>query len=298
MQIERIRWDDLRVLLALYRVGSLKAAASHLEVNISTVSRRLDALEEACGQQLFDRTSSGTRPTASAEALLPFAEQMEAGAIELAHAVDGFETEPTGLVRITAPPGVIDHFLGGAMAELASRHPRLQIEIDSSIGYSDLTRREADIALRIVRPVSGDLVTTRLGVSGFVVVASPGWVRRHDGNLTQPEKVGWVTYCADLAHLPESAWIVSRVPQSSIPIRSNSLTAQLEAVRAGVGATVVPEPFASLPGLSQVALSRKLSASVRAIQERGLWLVGHRALRRVPRVAVVWEFLLALMRDR
>jgi len=89
-----LRWDDVPVLLALAREGSLKRAAAHLRVNISTVSRRLDALEEAVGLHLFDRTPEGTRPTAAAERLLPFAESMEQAAFGMGRILEGFEAEP------------------------------------------------------------------------------------------------------------------------------------------------------------------------------------------------------------
>ncbi len=294
MQNVPFRWDDLRVVIAVFRGGSLKAAAASLEVNVSTVSRRLDSLEDASGLHLFDRTPEGAAPTEAAERLLPFAEQMESASLELSHAIDGFESTPTGLVRLTAPPGLVDHFLGGPLAELSSRYPALQIEVDSSIGYSDLTRREADIALRIARPTSGDLVSVRTGTSGFAVVASPARVRKI-GKLSRAGDTRWVTYGPSLNHLPETKWIVDRAPET-VAIRSNSLTAQIESVRAGAGATVVPAPFKDFAGLAEVPLTRALKRSVGELPSRGLWLVGHRALRSVPRVAVVWDFLLERLR--
>ena len=136
-----LRWDDLRVFLALYRHGSLKKGAQALGVNISTASRRLDALEASTGVHLFDRTPEGARATAAAEQLLPFAESMEQAAHGFARGVEAFEAEPEGEVRITAPPGLVDHFVATALPRLCDAYPRLRIKLESAIGYSDLTRR-------------------------------------------------------------------------------------------------------------------------------------------------------------
>jgi DNA-binding transcriptional LysR family regulator len=285
------RWDDLRLLLAVARAGSLKRAAHDLEVNISTVARRLDALEEGLSLHLFDRTPDGTVPTAAAEQLLPFAESMEHAATGFSNALDGFEAEPEGVVRITAPPGVADHFVAPMIGELLGRHPKLRVELWASIGYADLTRREADIALRLMRPTTGDLVAVRLGAATSVVTVSET-LAAEIGTLKRLDDLRWITYADDLGHLPETSWITSQVSTQRIALRSNSMTAHLEAARSGLGATLAAKPFASLPGLSALRLSRRLAKEVLPFPESPLWLVGHRALRDVPRVAAVWTFIL------
>jgi DNA-binding transcriptional LysR family regulator len=283
-------WDDLQLLLVLSRRGSLKAAAAELSVNISTVARRLDAFEEAIGQHLFDRTSDGSYPTAAAEQLLPFAESMEKAAMGASHAIDGFEAEPEGNVRIAAPPGLVDHFLAGAIAELLALHPRLTIELLSSIAYADLTRREADIALRSMRPAAGDLVATKLGTAASTVVVSPACATARS-RVSDLGTLAWITYGEDLGHLPEVTWITTQVPPERIVMRSNSLTAQIQAVRSGLGATVTSRPFLELDGLVEQRFAPKLKKSLRAFPEASLWLVGHRALRDVPRIAATWSFI-------
>jgi DNA-binding transcriptional LysR family regulator len=292
-----LRWDDLRVFLALYRRGSLKRAAEDLAVNISTASRRLDALEAAAGVSLFDRTSDGTRPTAAAEQLRPYAESMEQAAHGFVRGLEGFEVEPEGEVRITAPPGVVDHFLAPALADLCRAYPRLRITILSSIGYTDLTRREADVALRIMRPAAGDLVATRLTTQGWCVVASP----EHADELAplrDPNDARWVTWGEELAQLPDRQWIDKHVDAERIGLITSSMTAQIEAVRAGFGVTIVPKPYRELRGLTELRLTPKLRRSIAEIPEASLWLVGHRALRDVPRVAAVWTWVRELFATR
>lgn len=290
MQTGDLRWDDVRVLLALARHGSLKRASASLGVNISTVSRRLDALEEAAGAHLFDRTSGGTLPTAAAEELLPFAERMEQAALSMTRVFEALEVEPEGTVRITAPPGLVDHFLAPALATLTDAYPRLRISVVSTIGYADLTRREADIALRLLRPATGDLVAKRLATHGLVLVGAPAHAAAL-GRLTDPAATRWVTWDEDLAHLPDARWVAEHVPSERIVLRTSSMTAQLEAVRAGIGVMLAPMPYATLPALRAVELGPKLQKSVGAIPAGSLWLVGHRALRDVPRIAAVWRWI-------
>jgi len=291
MQIAVERWDDLRVVLAIARGGSMKQAGATLGVNVSTVARRLDALEERLGHFLFDRTPDGTVPTAATEALLPFAEAMEHAAHGAANALDGLEREVEGVVRLTAPPGLIDHFFGDLFVTLAERHPKLRVEMISSIGYADLTRREADLAVRAIRPAVGDLVAVRLVHDvPYAVVASPEVAAEHDG-LRDARRARWTTYTAALDHLPETAWTVAQAGDQLV-LRTDSFTTQLQSVRAGLGLMVAPEPYAELEGVAAVRLSPKLRRSLAVLPRGTLWLVGHRALRHVPRVAVVWDALL------
>lgn len=278
------------MLLALHRRGSLKQAAQELGVNISTVSRRLTALEELVGSQLFDRTPEGVRPTVAAEQLVPHAEGMEQAALGFVRGLEGFEVEPEGVVRITAPPGLVDHFLAPALVELAEAYPRLRIQIVSSIGYADLTRREADLALRLVRPAAGDFVATRLVAQGWCVIASPAHAKAL-GTLRDPTTTRWVTWGEDLAHLPDTRWLAANVSRERVVLETSSMTAQIEAVRAGLGAMLAPWAYAELRGLVAVTCSKELGESLGALPDGTLWLVGHRALREVPRIAAVWGWL-------
>lgn len=290
---EALRWDDLKVLLALHRRGSLKRAAEELGVNISTVSRRLDALEELLGAHLFDRTPDGARPTAAAEQLVPHAESMERAALGFVRGLEGFEVEVEGAVRITAPPGLVDSFIAPALPELCDAHPRLRIQILASVGYADLTRREAELALRIMRPAAGDFVATRLATHPWCVVASPAHAARlnESGRLREPDATRWVTWGEELAHLPDARWLAAHVSRERIVLETSSMTAQLEAVRAGLGAMVVTQPYTKLPGLTAVRCSAAIEKTLAALPDATLWLVGHRALREVPRIAVVWEWI-------
>jgi DNA-binding transcriptional LysR family regulator len=285
------RWDDLRVVLALFRERSLSAAALRLGVNPSTIGRRIDALEEALGTALFDRGPDGAVATAAAEELVPIAESIERATAEVARLVEGYEAEPEGLVRVTAPPGLVDYFLAPMVPRLARQYPRIRLVLDASVGYADLGRHEADIALRGLRPERGDLVARKILTATSVIVASRRYLQRV-GEVSRLADLAWVTWADDLAHIPDARWLRSQVPAESIALYTSSMNAQILAVRAGAGAMLMARPFARVAGLREVTLAPALVRSLEPLPSGELWLVGHRATRDVPRVAAVWQFLL------
>jgi DNA-binding transcriptional LysR family regulator len=288
--LERLRWDDFQVVLALGRAGSLVGAAERLAVNTSTVGRRLDALEAALGVHLFDRSPTGLRPTELAEALFPVAETIERSVADALRLLEERETEPEGTVRITAPPGLANWFIAPALIRLRELHPKLAIELDASIGYADLTRREADLALRSARPRSGDLLAVRLAEAQSVIVAAPALIDRI-GRMDRIDAIDWITWGPDLAGFPDARWITANVDATRVVLRTSSMDAQIQAARAGLGAILVPRPFIDWIDLAEVPLSRNLAKRLPATPSGALWLVGHQALRDVPRVRAVWDFI-------
>lgn len=288
---ESLPWSDLELVLSLSRAGTLSGAALSLGVNTSTIARRLDALEQRCGAHLFDRTPAGVGATELALELVPLAETMEQVVADALRLIAGRETEIEGSVRLTAPPGVANWFVAPALARLGQRYPRLRIELDAEVGYADLTRRQADLALRGVRPSSGDLIAVKLGEPASLIVAAPALVAELE-LLRELDELPWITWGADLAHLPEARWLADHVDADRIVLRTSSMDAQIHAARAGLGAMLISRPFLDWVELAAVPLSRGLSRRLDAMPSGALWLVGHRALRDVPRVEAVWTFLL------
>jgi len=284
----------VRVFLALFRARTLSSAAVRLGVNASTVGRRLDALEDALGARLFDRTPDGVAPTAATEHLLAHAERLEQAAHALGGAVEGFETRPEGVVRITAPPGVAEHFLAPALPGLLRRYPDLRIELDASVRSLDLTRREADLALRPVRPESGDLVTVKIADEQDGLFTSPAYAAEL-GTIRELGAARWIGWERDLAHLPSVRWLDHHVPESRVVLRTSSIGAQLSAAEAGLGVVLLPNPYGKRRSLTAVRLSATLRASLPPTPRQSLWLVGHRATRDVPRIAAVWDTILGTL---
>jgi len=284
------RWDDVRLFLALYRRPTLAAAAALVGLDASTLSRRLVALEEALGSALFDRTRDGLVPTDAAELLLPAAEEMAAAHARFARQATGFERVTEGTVRISVPPGIAESFIAPALLRLRAKHPGLRIALDASIGFVDLTRREADLAVRSRRPQTGDLVSVKLSRQKWLPLVARAQAKPH-AFLHNWADLTWIGWGDDLASFPPQRWLEKHVPRSCIALSTSHFSAQVVAVEAGLGAALLPQRYLHQKTLRRVRYSPELEASVQEIPSTEPWLVGHRALRGVPRVAAVWDFL-------
>ena len=291
--LSKLRWDDVPLFLAALREGSLGAAAGRVGLDVSTMSRRLTGFEAALGAQLFERGRDGLTPTFAAEQLLPAAEAMEAAHGQLARDVTGLERRPEGTVRLTAPPGIADAFVAPALVRLHAEYPGIRLELETSVRPLDLTRREADLALRTVQPQGADLRVTTLLSAPWVVAAAPKLARRRLADWTD---LPWIAWDRDLVAYPPAEWLRTHAPKAQVVLQTSHFASQISAAEAGLGLLLVPEPYLQVTRLRPVAPPVGREASVDALPTDRLWLVGHRALKDVPRVAAVWAFLKALFR--
>jgi DNA-binding transcriptional LysR family regulator len=288
---EKLAWDDVRLFLALCRARTLGGAAAAVGVDASTVSRRLAGMEEALSATLFERGRNGIAPTEAAEGLMPVAEEIEETMARFASEAEGLERAISGLVRVACPPDLAEVTIAPLVPALRERHPSLHLEILPGETVLDLTRREADLALRTVRPVRGDLVVTRLGMVRWVLVAAPELVRAL-GTLRSWEDAPWVAFGERLSSIAPSRWLATHARGAEPVVRSDSLTLQIALARTGVGVALVPEPSVAHYGLVPVKTGARLREAADEWPSDELFLVTHRALRQVPRVRVVWDLLL------
>jgi DNA-binding transcriptional LysR family regulator len=283
-------WDDVRLFLALCRARSLGTAAAALGVDASTVSRRLDALESALATMLFERGRAGIATTQAAEDLMPVAEEIEHAMARFASAADGLERNVSGWVRIACPPDVAEVVVVPLVPELRRKHAALRIQIDPGESVLDLTRREADLALRTVRPVRGDLVCTRLGSVRWVPAAAPELAKAL-GMLRSWTEAPWVAWGERYSTTAPARWLARHLPGVDPVVRSDSLVLQAALARRGVGVALLPEPSLGHYGLIPVETRAALRDDMGWPRDE-LFLVTHRALRQVPRVRVVWDALI------
>src|SRR6267142_2807513 len=204
----------------------------------------------------------------------------------------GAERTVSGVVRIACPPDVAEVVVAPLLPGLISKHRGLRIEIAPGETVLDLTRHEADIALRTVRPVRGDLVVTRLSTVRWVPVAAPT-LSRALGTLDSWADAPWVGWGERLSSIAPARWLAAHAREVEPVVRSDSLMLQLALVRKGAGVALVPEPSAEHYGLVPVKTSAALRRRAGAWPTDELFLVTHRALRQVPRVRVVWDLLVA-----
>jgi DNA-binding transcriptional LysR family regulator len=284
-------WDDVRLFLALCRASTVGGAAKALGVDASTVSRRLVLLEQAVKATLFDRGRGGVTPTKAAEDLMPAAEEIEAVIRRFTTAAVGLEREVEGLVRLTCPPDVAEVVVAPVLRELRVRHPALRFDLDPGEAVLDLTRREADLALRTVRPISGDLVITRVATIQWVAAAAPALARKL-GTVKRWTDAPWIGFGERLARIGAVRWHAQHVG-GDYAVRSDSLAVQLAAAAEGLGIALVPAPSVAHYGLVPIDVAPRLRSSASAWPVNDLFLASHRALREVPRVRVVWDALIA-----
>ena len=279
------RWDDLDVFLAAFRAGSIVQAAARLGVGVTTVSRRLDRLEEHVGQPLFARTSTGLDPLPAALALRPHAEAAEQALLAGQAAIAAQEPSAHGRVTIALPTDMVLLVLLPHLAQFTRAHPQIELVFDQGNSVADLMRREADIAVRVVRPQAGDeLISTRLRPVELAVFGSRTYLRDH------PSPHGdahiWVGWTEALEHLPESRWLQQVSPNARYALRTSHTTTVRLAAAAGLGLAVMPRLFGQLsPTLQEVTLEGPPPPTY------DLWLITHRALRHSARVDAVWTYL-------
>lgn len=286
-----LSWDDVRLFLSLCRSRSLGEAGKRVGVDGSTMSRRLASLEEALAATLFERGRDGITATAAAERLMPVAEEMEEVMARFTGAAEAFEREIAGRVRITCPADAAEVLIAPLLSELLARHARLRIEIEAGENIVDMSRRACDLALRTARPTSGDLIVTRLFAVTWTVAASPS-VAAELGSLRAWSDVPWISCSERFAQTTPGRWYAEHVGDVEPVLRSDSLAMQIRAVASGLGVALVPNLSVAHYGLVSVKLSRRLRSTVESWPEDDLYLVTHRALRNVPRVRAVWDFLI------
>jgi len=282
-------WDLYGAFLAVMRGGSLSAAARTLGVAQPTVRRQIEELEELLGVVLFTRAANGLVPTETAVATLPYAEAIAANARALVRAVSGGPKEDRGTVRVACSEIVGTYVLPPMLAALRRRHPRIQVELAVSNRTEDLVRRDADLAVRMVRPVQQGLVARRIGRIELGLFAAPSYLAEHP----PPKKLTALVRDHALVGADRDRGVITALASlgvaatpSDFVLRTDSDVAQLEAVRAGVGIGVCQVPLAA----RGVPLQRVLPKVAFHLET---WLVMHEDLRRSRRVRVVFDHLVA-----
>lgn len=233
----RLDWDDLRHFLAIARHGTLSAAARVLGVRQSTMSRRLAALEARAGAQLLQKTPDGYRPTAAGEAILGPVERIEAEADTVARTITGTDLRLAGSVRITTIDTLAAHVLMPVLSGFAQRYPDIELELLTDARNLDLTRREADVALRLAPFTQPGVVARRLARIGFGVYASAAYLERHGPpdfvNGAAGQRL--VLPLGELLQSPEMRWFTACTHAAVAGLRCNSRQAARAGIEAGLG---------------------------------------------------------------
>ena len=281
----QINWNDLRVILPLARYGSVKQAAKSLQTTESTISRRLQRVEEQLDLTLFDRTVSGVQMTAVCARFFEHLEQAESALHAGLETVGDAADQAAGVVRITSVPMLVNHLLIPSLGQLAETAPRLYVEFVASPADLSLVRREVDIALRLARP-KDDLsaITKRIGSLQYGVFVGDSVARQ----ATNQNLIPWIGYEGGMHHLPQAKWIAERVSRSHEPLAMTSFNdgdSIVAALRAGLGKSLLPVPIGRrYPDLQELPGPEDLPI-------RELWVLFHSDFKDSRRVRVIVEWL-------
>ena len=284
-------WTLVRSFVAVLDAGSLMGAARQLGAQQPTLSRHIAELEQQLGTPLFERTGRGVVPTAAALAIADAARQMEDGAGALARALAGQREATTGTVRITTSQVAAVWLLPPVLAALQQAEPGIQIELVASNGLSNLLRREADIAVRMVRPAQGSLVAKKLGDIPIVAAAHDSYLARA-GAPRQPDDLlqhRLIGFERDPALLRGFAALGLPVTREHFALRTDDQVAygQLVAAGAGIG-------FVAAYNVPQWPGVRTLLPTLK-VPPLPCWLAVHREIRGSRVVRRVYDFLAAAL---
>ena len=272
-------WDDLRLFLAVARAGSLSGAARAIGVNHSTVFRRIGAFEEALGVRLFDRLPSGYALTAAGEEMQESALRVEAEIAALDRRVTGQDLRLSGVVRITTVDMLAQGLLPRHLLGFRRAYPGIEIELTAGNATLNLTRREADVALRVGNQPPEALVGRRMGRLVFAVYGAAGAGDAAAPLADQP----WIGLNDE--HAPLVREFAAFLPGVRPGFRVNSVAAAISAAKAGIGLATLPCGIADLePGLVRL---EELPESFTL----DLWLLTHEDLRRSARIRALLDFM-------
>ena len=281
-------WNELRLVLAVARAGSLTSAASLLGIDHSTVFRRLNALEQRLAVRLFERLPGGVyQLTSAGERMAAAAERMEDEALALARDIAGADGRLSGRLRVTSSETLAYSRLTKHLAEFRAVHPGIVVELAIENRVLSLSRREADVALRPIRPREGDLWGRKLAGVAWTFFASQAYLDAHGGpilgaaTLGTHALIGWEETAGGIM---AADWLDRNVPADGVAYRTNSLVNQSVAAMAGIGLALLP----CYLGDGEAGLVRALAEPIQELAGE-LWIVTHQDLKGTARVRAFFD---------
>lgn len=281
MEID-LDWDNLRVFLAIAREGSLSGAARVLQTTQPTLGRKLAQMEKDMGARLLERHPKGYTLTNLGEAVIANAERIEAEVIATERAISGKDIALEGNVRVTSVDILSSKVLVPAIAKIQCKHPKITVELINDARMLDLTRREADIAIRFTRFKSNELIVRKLGTFRAGFYASKSYLEKFGTPNAQNSAChSIIDVLEDQSHLEEMITLRQNLPMARTAIRTNSRDNMIKAVEAGIGIGCLPKiGVTGIENIIELRLEKELSP-------REVWLGVHADLQRTPRIRAV-----------
>ena len=277
-------WDDYQYFLAVAGGGSVSAAARRLGQSHSTVLRRLDKLEAALDVRLFERFQTGYVLTANGEALQALLAPVEEGMQEIERKLGGQDAALQGAIRVTTTDTLMDTLLPTLSAFRAS-YPGIQLQLTIANNFVNLSRRDADVAVRPSNAPPDNLVGRKAGLLRTAPYASTAYLAQRPAGDPGWTAHDWIAPDDSLAHLRQARWLREHVPAEKVAASVDSLLGMAAAVEAGLGAGMLLCLLADArPGLVRLA-------DPDPALDTDVWILTHPDLRRVQRIRVFTAFV-------
>lgn len=279
-----MEWNDLNLILGIGRAGTLAGAARLLNMNHSTVFRRLNNIEKRLGVRLFDRFPSGYVLTEAGEAAMRRAEIVEDEMHQLSRELAGKDMRLQGPIRLTAPEAVSQRILGPHLAKFCELHPDIQIDLVAQNSVLQLSRREADLALRVTSQPPDTAIGRRICDFQFTLYAAHTYLKKNKKRIEAGD-YDWVQTYEARDWFTQALWKKFGRPNANIVFISNSIIAALNVAREGLGVAPLPcflaDPEKKLQRLILPPAEMKME----------LWLLTHPDLRHTTRVKALMNYL-------
>lgn len=287
-----MNWEDVRFFLAVQRTGQIARAAALLGVDATTVGRRLRRLEQAVGERLFERTRDGQVLTLAGERLVPQAEVVERAIARIDRAGQN-EQQVSGLLRVSVSEGFGTWFVAHHLGSFTRAYPHVTLDLVATNGFLSPSRKETDVAILLAQPHSGPLLTRKLTDYSLGAYVSTAYLEEHGpiASIEDLRRHPLIGYIPDLLQLPELRYLKEVAPGLEPRIRSSSINAQYRLTAAGAGVAILP----SFIGGADSTLTHILPEI--AIR-RSFWLVTHEDTRRLARIRLFVDWLVALTEDK
>lgn len=291
MNVDKLNWNDLKYFIVVARAGSLARAAEMLGVNHSTVFRRINTLEEALSANLFARLSDGYQLSEEGNDVLKYVDEMFARVNDIQRLLDSQNEALLGPINVTAPNNLAYQFLPGYIRDFQAAYPQININLLVTNTDCDLSRREADVAIRASSAPPDYLVGQRLFSLGWSAYAAPIYLAKYGRPASEAELADHKVISAhvDLTFLPAYRWLEKNIPGSRIVARSNDLVSMSALAVAGIGVAILPDDQAK-PELERLF-------RVNFAPTSDIWVLIHPDMKRCRRLKIFRDYLLHRFRE-
>lgn len=283
----RVGWDDLRFALAVADGGSVAAAARRLGVNHTTVLRRIQAFEKAHKIRLFDRLPTGYALTAEGEQLVAAARSIDDTVATLERRISGQDLKLEGVIRMTTTDTFMVSILPRHLASFRAQHPRITIELALTNTRLNLTKRDADVAIRPAKTPPAPLIGQHVSNVAFSVYGAENYLAAHPHETLKDH--AWLAGDELLANSPVASWMHDQVPDARIAFRADSFVALSHAVEAGLGVAALPCCLGD-----RMTTLKRIFGPVEQLTT-GLWLLTHRDLADAARIRAFMDHMQAAL---